>query len=77
MVEFSATWVASDRLRAMALRHGRRQRDVPPDLYDLWLDRRVAAARELDDQFDGEVELSWGTVLAPGIAYMKFGYDLF
>lgn len=77
MVEFSTTRVASDRLRAVAQRHGRRQRDIPSDLYDVWLDCLVAAAREFDDRFDDEVELSWRIVLAPGISYMKFGYDRF
>lgn len=77
MVEFSTTRVASDRFRAVALRHSRSQRKIPPDLYDIWLDRLVAAAREFDEQFDDEVELSWRVVLAPGIAYMKFAYDRF
>jgi len=37
----------------------------------------VAAAREFDDQFDDDVELSWRIVLVPGVAYMEFGYDRF
>lgn len=77
MVEFSTTRVASDRLRGVAHRHSREDRDIPPDLYEAWLDSLVAAVREFDAEFDDEVELAWRVVLAPGIAYMKFRYDRF
>ncbi len=77
MVEFSTTRVASERLRQVALRHSRRERNVPPELYQKWLASLVAAAREFDPQFNDEVELAWRVVLAPGIEYMKFRYDRF
>ncbi len=77
MVEFSTTRVASERLGQVALRHSREERDIPPDLYEAWLECLVAAVREFDDQFSDEVELAWRVVLAPGIAYMKFRYDRF
>ena len=75
MVEFSTTRVASERLRQVALRHSRRDRDIPPDLYEEWLDNLLVAVREFDERFNDEVELAWRIVLAPGIAYMKFRYD--
>ncbi len=77
MVEFSTTRVASERLRQVAIRHNRRERDVAPELYEAWLDSLVATAREFDSGFDDELELAWRVVLAPGIAYMKFRYDHF
>lgn len=77
MVEFSTTRVASERLRQVALRHNRRERDVAPELYEAWLDSLVATAREFDPTFNDELELAWRVVLAPGIAYMKFRYDHF
>ncbi len=77
MVEFSTTRVASERLRQVAIRHNRRERDVVPELYEAWLDSLIATARESDPDFDDELELAWRVVLAPGIAYMKFRYDHF
>jgi hemoglobin-like flavoprotein len=77
MVEFSTTRVASERLRQVALRHNRRERNVAPELYEVWLDSLIATAREFDVNFNDELELAWRVVLAPGIAYMKFRYDHF
>lgn len=77
MVEFSTTRVASERLRRVASRHNRKERDVPPDLYEVWLDSLIATAREFDVKFNDELELAWRVVLSPGIAYMKFRYDHF
>ena len=77
MVEFSTTRVASDRLCQVALMHNRQERDVAPELYDVWLDSLIATARQFDDDFNDGLELAWRVVLAPGIAYMKFRYDHF
>ena len=77
MVEFSTTRVASERFRAVAMRHSRKERDVPPRLYHAWLESLLAAVREYDDRYTDEVDLAWRVVLAPGIAYMQFRYDRF
>lgn len=74
MVEFSTSRVASDRLDQVARRHSQAERDVPPELYEIWLDSLVKAVRQLDPEFTEDVELAWRVVLAPGIAYMKFRY---
>jgi hemoglobin-like flavoprotein len=75
MVDFSTSRVASERLRRVALRHSRGHRDVPPALYEIWLDSLIATVRELDPLFTTEIELAWRVILAPGIAYMKFSYE--
>lgn len=75
IVEFSSSRVASEYLRDVARRHSKDQRDVPPPLYDLWLDCLLATAREFCPGFNDETELAWRVVMAPGIAYMKFRYD--
>jgi truncated hemoglobin YjbI len=77
MVEFSTTRVASERLRHVALRHSRRERDIAPELYEDWLESLIETVREFDLEFTDEVEISWRVVLSPGIAYMKFRYDHF
>ena len=75
IVEFSASRVASEYLRQVARRHSRDARDVPPPLYDLWLDCLLVTAREFSPGFDDETELAWRVVMAPGIAYMQFRYE--
>ena len=75
MLEFSTSRAASEYLRQTAQRHDRAHRDIPPVLYDLWLDCLLATVREFDARFNDEIELSWRVVLAPGVAYMKFKYD--
>jgi len=77
MVEFSTSRVASERLRRVALRHSRRERDVPTELYEVWLDSLIEAVREQDPLFTPEIELAWRVVLSPGIEYMKFRYERF
>ena len=75
MMAFSRELAATEGLRRVALSHSRRERDIPPVLYDLWLDSLVATVREFDPRFTDEIELAWRVVLAPGIAYMKFRYE--
>jgi truncated hemoglobin YjbI len=75
MTDFSTSRAASEHLRRTAMRHSRWDRDIRPDLYDLWLESLIATAQEFDLEFTEEIELAWRVVLAPGIAYMKFKYD--
>ncbi len=55
--------------------HGREQHDIPPDLYDMWLEQLIATVAEFDPEFDRKVELAWRLSLARGITYMKFMYN--
>jgi hypothetical protein len=62
-------------LRLLAKTHSKSDRDIRPELYQLWLDTLIETARRTDPDFDDGVELSWRLVLTPGIELMKFGYD--
>ena len=62
------------RLERLARRHSRADLDIKPELYDLWLEKLVQAAREFDPMFDAETETAWRQVLRPGIEYMKSRY---
>ena len=59
----------------IALLHSARGKDIPPQLYDLWLETLIDTVREFDPEFGIDVELGWRLSLARGIAYMKFMYD--
>lgn len=61
-------------LPRLAERHSRRDLDVPPPLYDLWLECLLQAARKHDPQFSPEIEAAWRETLAVGIEYLRSKY---
>lgn len=61
-------------LNQLAQRHSRAELDIKPELYDLWLDRLLQTAREVDPKFDAPTEAAWRHVLQPGIDFMKSRY---
>jgi hemoglobin-like flavoprotein len=65
---------AWESLPTLAARHSKRQLDVPPHLYDLWLECLIQSARQCDPEFSPSVERAWRETLAVGIAYMKGNY---
>jgi hemoglobin-like flavoprotein len=67
----SPPWAA---LRKLAVTHDRDHRDVPPEMYDLWLSCLIEAVSEYDPQFSPEVERAWRETLTVGIDYMRGAY---
>jgi hemoglobin-like flavoprotein len=67
----SAAWGDLPRL---AVRHSRKDLDIPPHLYDTWLDCLIKAVRKHDTQFSVDVEADWRKTLAPSIDYMRSKY---
>lgn len=61
-------------LERIAEVHSRRQMDIKPELYDLWLDCLLQAVREFDSLFHRDIEAAWRNVLAHGIEVMKSRY---
>ena len=72
---FYATNNANDYLKKIAQHHSKSHANIPPDLFDVWLDSLVKTVAEFDPLFDEDTELSWRVVLSSGITYMKFKYD--
>jgi len=62
-------------LQQVAISHDRVHLDIPPALYDLWLESLIDTVRTFDEQFDDDVELAWRLVMTPGIVFMTFHYD--
>ena len=75
MLSFSTTLESSSHLKSIARRHSKTQVNIPPELYDLWLNCFLIAVKEFDPEFDQDIELAWSVILSPGIAYMKYHYD--
>ncbi len=58
-------------LPRIAARHGRKQLDIRPELYDLWSDCLLTAARQHDPAFDDGVDRAGREVLGFGVRYMR------
>jgi hemoglobin-like flavoprotein len=61
-------------LERLAEVHNRKNRDIKPHLYDLWLDCLLQAVREYDGAYGPEVERSWRQILGTGINHLKERY---
>jgi len=62
-------------LEYLAALHSQRHLDIPPHLYDLWLDCLLQAVRESDPQWTPETESLWRSMMAKGMAFMKARYQ--
>jgi hemoglobin-like flavoprotein len=67
--------VGTDEAREELLRlgrsHGREGMNVPPYLYDLWLDCLIETVREFHTEWHPDIERSWREMLSPHIAVLK------
>jgi len=75
MCDFFVSNVADDHIQQISQLHSKSDMDVPPHLYDLWLECLIETVREYDPEFCLDVELAWRLVMISGITYMKFHYD--
>src|SRR5881398_217914 len=58
-------------LEYLAVLHNQAHLDIPPHLYDLWLDCLVRAVTECDHQWPPATEPVWRSMIAIGLAFMK------
>jgi len=61
-------------LNAIARRHARDEKNIPPHLYPIWLDSLILAARKCDWAFDNRAEANWRKAMQPGIDYIASFY---
>jgi len=54
--------------------HSHNDRDIRPEMYDLWLVCLLRTVQECDDRYDENVARAWKKVLAGGIQIMKSMY---
>jgi hemoglobin-like flavoprotein len=62
-------------LERLAEDHSKRGRDIPPHLYDAWLECLLRAVKECDALYSDEVAAAWRSVLGAGILLLKSRYD--
>ena len=61
-------------LPRIAERHSRRDLDIGPELYDLFLECLIVTVRTHDPKFSPEVEAAWREVMGFSIDYMRKRY---
>ena len=75
MLDFYVIKHATDYMQRIAEIHSKKDKDISPHLYDIWLESLVATVRELDPEYDRDVGLAWKIVMSAGIMYMKEMYE--
>jgi hemoglobin-like flavoprotein len=58
-------------LPALAARHGRQGLDIPPHLFDGWIDCLLETVRVHDPEFAPAIEAAWRETLTFGADYMR------
>ena len=76
VVDYAISGKPDVRMRQIAKSHSKAGNDISHGLYDLWLDSLLTVLSEFDPAFDTNVELSWRSIMAPGIEYMRSHYDV-
>ena len=61
-------------LERIAAEHGKQGRDIPPHLYDLWLESLLRAVQKCDNDYSSEVEAAWRYVMGEGIRFLTSRY---
>lgn len=67
----SPAWAEIERL---GRQHSHGQLDIRPELYDVWLDCLIKAARQYDSEFTPQLEQAWRETLRAGIDQMRSLY---
>jgi hemoglobin-like flavoprotein len=71
LLTFFTTKRDSDYIRQIAAIHSKKERDISPELYELWLKSLLCTVEELDPNYNPDVGLAWKMILSMGITYMK------
>lgn len=62
-------------LHERAETHSRRNLNIQPELYDLWLDAAISTAAETDPTWSPTLEAAWRQILGVAIWHMVKEYD--
>ncbi len=63
-----------DDMERLARRHSRSEVDIPPHLYEWWLDALCEAVQRHDPEFTDEVPGLWRSAMKPGIELIVSKY---
>ena len=65
---------AGEAMNKLAVSHDHSHRNIPRNLYVIWLNAMIYAVRNTELNFTVELEKSWREVMQPGIDYMSERY---
>jgi len=74
MVYFAIDKEETREIARVANLHDQSNADIPPRLYDQWLDSLVETVSQFDPDYNADVEAAWREALLPAIDYMKHHY---
>ena len=74
MLSFYISKTDSGYLCDIAESHSQSRYNIEPAYYDIWLDTLTEVVRQVDPEFEEEIELAWRLAMTPGIQFMKFHY---
>lgn len=74
LLNMFATKRIPDGLTEIAGKHSKKRADIPPQLYQAWLECLLATVRKFDPRHNDDVELAWRMICSQGIAFMTFMY---
>ncbi|NOY89591.1 MAG: hypothetical protein GXP55_00180 [Deltaproteobacteria bacterium] len=60
-----------EHLMAVAKTHGADRLAIPPHHYDFWLEALIETAREMERDFDSELEAAWREVLGLAVRIVR------
>jgi signal transduction histidine kinase len=75
LLSFYATGDQDGYLSKLAERHSKQGKDIPPQMYSVWLDCLIETARQIDPGFNEDVSAAWRAVFSKGIAFMVAKYE--
>jgi hypothetical protein len=64
-----------EELVRLAERHSRRGVDIPPAMYDQWLDALCEAVRDNDPNYTPDLEVLWRRAMKNGIELFQSMYE--
>lgn len=74
MVYFAIDKEETKEIARVAGLHSKSNADIPPLLYDLWLDSLLETVSQFDPDYNHAVQMAWREALTPAIDYMKQHY---
>lgn len=71
IISFVTSNEASEEINRIAISHGKDDLNITTEFYDIWLECLIDTVRELDPEFNSQVEKAWRAIMSPGLEYMK------
>lgn len=66
--------VGKEGLAKVRKSHSRKELNIPPEMYPLWINSFLETVKEMDDKLDGKVLGEWTEVLNIAVNFIKGGY---